>query len=443
MTVVKRRGVRIGAALAVAAGLVLAGCAQDAPDAPADPDGEVDTDSEANGSEDVELRMYWWGSDVRHQVTQEAIDAFEEQNPGITIQAEFAEWAGYWDRLATMTAGGDMPDIIQMDLQYLAEYGGRGTLADLEQLPIDFSDWDDSTVDSGRTPDGLFAAVAGINAPVALLNPDLFDEAGVELPDDRTWTWEDYADIAGQITDSGVGLGSSGFLGDHEFEGWLNQQGLSLFSDEGGLGFEPSDLAEFYAYVADLSDAGAMPDPAVIADDVVAPVDQTLFATGDSAMSFWWSNQLSALEAATGTGIEMTMRPSSNGGDLPSGTYYKASQFFSIAETSPHQEEAAQFLDFLLNSEEAGQIVLVDRGIAPNTVVREAIVGELDDVSVRVSEFIDGIADVVDDAPPIPPEGGSVAQDVLRRHGLDVVFGQVSPEEGAEAAHSELLSGLG
>lgn len=442
MTAVRsRRRLRLATALVLGAGLVVAGCAQDAPSDEPEPDSGAEdgaADGEEASGEDVELRMYWWGSDLRHRLTEEAISAYEAENPGVTIQAEYADWSAYWDRLATMTAGGDMPDIIQMDLQFLSEYGARGSLADLENLPIDFSEWDESTVDNGRTTDGLFAAVAGINAQVALLNPAVFEEAGVDLPDDTTWTWDEYLEIAQQISDSGAGYGTSPIISDHAAEAWLNQRGLSLFTEDGGLGFEAADLAEYYAYIEDLTTSGAAPDPAMQADDISAPLDQSLFGTGQSAMSFWWSNQLAAVEDASGTDIEIAIRPSSNAGDSPSGTYYKASQFFSIAETSPHQEEAAEFLDFLLNSEEAGRIVLAERGIAPNLTVREAMVEDLTEANVRVSEYIDDVADVVDSPPPIPPEGGSVAQEVIQRIGLEVAFGQSTPEEAAESVYAEL-----
>ena len=32
-----------------------------------------------------------------------------------------------------------------------------------------------------------------------VIDPKVFEAAGVELPDDETWTWDDYADIAAEI----------------------------------------------------------------------------------------------------------------------------------------------------------------------------------------------------------------------------------------------------
>ena len=68
----------------------------------------------------VALRMSTWGNDSRLKLTEEAIAAFEKANPGITVQVENSEFGSYWDKLATQTAGGDAPDVIQMDEAYIA-----------------------------------------------------------------------------------------------------------------------------------------------------------------------------------------------------------------------------------------------------------------------------------------------------------------------------------
>ena len=79
----------------------------------------------------AEMTFAWWGNDVRNKNTTTAIDAYKAANPGVTISPQPGEWASYWDRLATQVAGNTAPDIIQMDMAYIAEYGNRGALLDL------------------------------------------------------------------------------------------------------------------------------------------------------------------------------------------------------------------------------------------------------------------------------------------------------------------------
>src|SRR5690606_40845689 len=89
------------------------------------------------GSGGEQIRFTFWGPAFYQEFTGEMVDAFTEAHPEIQVSLEPSEWGGYWDRLATQVAANDEPDVINMDGKYLAEYAGRGMLADLEQLPID------------------------------------------------------------------------------------------------------------------------------------------------------------------------------------------------------------------------------------------------------------------------------------------------------------------
>ena len=201
---------------------------------------------------DVTLTFTWWGSDSRHQATHEIIDLFEEQNPGITIEPSFSDWAGYWDQLATQTAGGQSPDIIQMDPDYLREYAERGALLELDQ--VDVSGLDEEALENGRTPEeGLVGVTTGINSMVMMANADIFAEAGVEMPDDETWTWDDYLEITSEITENVEGVyGATGPGQPTDFQMWLRQQDKHLTDDDGALGFEPADAEEYFEHLLDL-----------------------------------------------------------------------------------------------------------------------------------------------------------------------------------------------
>src|SRR5699024_6929355 len=68
------------------------------------------------------LRLAWWGNPTRDENTKQVVEAFKEVDDAISVSLEPGEWSGYWDKLATQTAGGDTPDVIQMDEKYIAEY---------------------------------------------------------------------------------------------------------------------------------------------------------------------------------------------------------------------------------------------------------------------------------------------------------------------------------
>ncbi len=94
--------------------------------------GQSQSRSDQEGA--VTLRVSTWGNDSRLRLTQQAAEAFTAANPDIKVSVENAEWGAYWDRLAVTTAGGDSPDVIQMDESYIAAYGSRQALLDLDQV---------------------------------------------------------------------------------------------------------------------------------------------------------------------------------------------------------------------------------------------------------------------------------------------------------------------
>ena len=415
------------AAVAAALALTLSGCGGGA-------------QSDAGGP--VTLRFTWWGSDVRHKMTQQLIDAYEAKHPNVKIEGEYGDWSGYWDKLATQVASQKAPDIIQMDLQYLGEYSERGALLDLKD--VDLSKFDKAAADAGKTQDGQFAVTAGMNALVVLANPSLLSASGVALPDDKTWTWQDYQKTAADITASGQSgiYGSGAVTGDSAFNLWLRQHGKSLFTSDGKLGFDEADAKGFFEFQAGLRDAKSVPPASILTEEANASLDQSGLATNKFALGWVWSNQLGALTKASGQPLEIKRPPSTEGNAKSARQFYKASQFWSASSRTKHPKEAQEFIDFLANSVEAGEIALADRGIPGNSEVRAAIKPKLSATDAATAAFIDDIADEVGDSPAVPPAGASPSSEILTRFSNDVQFARLSPEEAAKKTIEELKSAL-
>ena len=153
------------------------------------------------------------------------------------ISPQPGEFASYWDKLATQTAGGTAPDIIQMDMDYIAEYGNRQALLDLSK--VDVSKFAEGTVDSGKINDQLVGINAGVNSALIFANPAIFEKAKMDLPDDKTWTWDSMIETSAEVASkAGVPFGIvQAFASDAMFGAFLRQNGKELFTPD-GLGFE-------------------------------------------------------------------------------------------------------------------------------------------------------------------------------------------------------------
>ena len=154
----------------------------------------------------TDLALAWWGNPTRNKNTEAMIAAYMAANPNVKISGQPGDFTSYWDKLATQTAGGQAPDIIQMDMNYISEYGTRGALLDLGS--VDTSKFVEGTVDSGKINDKLVGVNAGINSAVILANPKVFEKAKMDLPDDKTWTWDQMIEVGAEVASkAGVPFG--------------------------------------------------------------------------------------------------------------------------------------------------------------------------------------------------------------------------------------------
>ncbi|MBT1001302.1 extracellular solute-binding protein [Paenarthrobacter sp. DKR-5] len=401
------------------------------------------TGSSASSDGNVTLRFTWWGNDLRNKETQQVIDAFQASHPNIKIQAEPGVWSSYWDKLATTTAANDSPDVIQMDQAYIAEYGGRGALMDLsKQSNIDTSKIDQDALKSGQYNGKQFGLSTGQNAYVVLANTKLFQAAGVPLPNDKTWTWDDYQKIAAQVaagaSKSGkTNYGSSYGLTDSDMNTWARQQGESLYSADGNLGLKEGTAASFFQHINALRDAKAAPPADLASEDINAPIEQTLFGTGKTAMAWMWTNQVSAMSSATGSTIKILRAPSQSGQASKNGMFYKPSMFWSESSRSKHPKEAAEFINFLVNSTDAAKTILTERGFPTNTDIQAAIEPMLKPTDKTAASFLKDIKPDMQAPSAVPPKGSSGMQKLIQRYSTDVLFNRKSPADAAKGFMQE------
>src|SRR5215213_3191346 len=255
------------------------------------------------------LALAWWGNPVRNKNTQAEIEAFMKANPNLKIEGQPGEFSSYWDKLATQTAGGTAPDIIQMDMNYISEYGSRGALLDLKD--VDTSKFVEGTVESGRINDQLVGVNAGINSAIIFASPKVFEKAKVELPDDTTWTWDQMMEVGAEVASTaGVPFGVAELMGsDAMFGTFVRQHGKELFTGD-GLGFDVAEAQAWYDLMVKGQKAKALGTPEQISEESGKPLDQNALVTGRAAMQYMNSNQLEAVNAASGQEMKILRGPS-------------------------------------------------------------------------------------------------------------------------------------
>jgi len=422
--------------LAVAAifTLTLSACGNSDNESSSDPgdsnEPEVKQDEE---QEDVTIRVAWWGGQERHALTMEVIDLFEEKYPHITIEPEFSDWDGHWQKLTTQAGGGDLPDVIQMDIQYLNEYDGNGLLVDLTPFiangTIDLSDVDDVYQDVLKDGDRTLAISLGANSFGLIYNQSLAEEHGVFL--EPGYTWDEFIDVLKDLNPRvggdfhGFGFGNAGY---ELFTVYARSAGESIYNSEGtGLGFEEQTLVDFFTMIKELTDAGLTPTPD--------------FEAGIVDGSEWWnnrltyaglfaSNQIVANAENTDQELGLMVLPEVEGGRP--GNWLRSSMSFAVTTHSKEQEAAALFIDFFTNDIEANKILQAERGVPISSAVREALSEVVSDVVVQTFDFLDVIAEHSSPADPLPPAGETEISSAFSRVIEAVRLGALTPEEAAK-----------
>ena len=429
-----RRNFLAGAA-ATAAATALGACSSSSP-------GSTST-ATADDTSPVTLRFAWWGNDVRNKNTAQVIADYMKLHPNVTITGEPAEWTAYWDKLSTQVAGNSAPDIIQMDLSYIRDYTKNGILADLSKLPIDTSKFASGLVATGTLSGKVTALCAGMNAQSIVANPALFAKAGIDLPDDKTWTWDSMMTLAAQFNTKLPGTFGveGGLFIDDAARAWMFQKGKSLFTDT-GLGWEPADMQSFFELMVKYQGAKAIPSAAENAQNFTTALAQQMFGVGKVAMTLSWSNLLAAHQAAVGQDCKILRLPSMTGNAKDADLWYNPGQFQSITSKSKNQVAAARFLDYYFNNVDAGKVMLAERGLPPNTDVLAAIKSSLGNADQKAATYMTDIAGELHAAPVASPSGTSTFQDIMERYVENVQFGRQSPAEAAQKLFDEAKSQL-
>ncbi|WP_120004545.1 ABC transporter substrate-binding protein [Nesterenkonia muleiensis] len=393
--------------------------------------------SEATEENPVELRFAWWGSDHRSANTEAIIEAFEAEHSHITVSGEWADWNGYQDQLATQVASRDAPDIVQLDDEFIREYADRGAL--LELTDVDLSGVDETIVEGGQAEGVQYGVPTGVNALVMMANPELFDEAGVDLPDDTTWTWDDFSEIGESIHEQTGAYGTNNPI-TQTLMVWLRQHDKHLFTEEGELGMDEQDAEEYLEFLMDLIEVGALPSPSEMAEEESAAMEDSLIGTGRAAMGMSWTNQLPALTEASGVELVPLRFPSHTGQAEDNGLWFKNTMLVGATAQTDHPEEAQLFIDFMINSEEAGLENMMDRGLPSNAEVRDAVVAEVEGQDLVAAELIEDLDGEITEAEPMLPVGFTGISDAVSRRSQDVFFDRATPTEAAEALIQEIES---
>lgn len=389
-------------------------------------DVSAENTSSSGEGESVTLKLFWWGNQVRNDLTQQVIDLYMKNNPNVTIMPEFTDWNGYWDKLATSTAGGNMPDIIQMDYRYLEKYVSSNSLANLSEFINDGTIKTDkipeSVIESGSINGICYAVSLGSNAPAVFYDKEIVDKAGVTIPDQMTI--EELYEIGQEIYEKTGVL--TYYDGGSVLMGEIARSYGSHLWEELEAGDETAVKKDF-EYIKKFSDAEFSIPQELLVEKNPQVVETKPIIDGTVWNDFSFSNQYSAMVAAAGRDFGMSMYPTTADATQQP-IYLKPSQFFSVAETSQYKAEAAKFVNWITNSVEANEILQGERGVPVNTEVQEVVKEKLDSTNTQVFDFVAKVGEVATAIDAPDPAGSSDVNTKLNTYVENIRDGSMDVE---------------
>ena len=372
------------------------------------------------------VNILWWGSQTRHDLTVKLIEKFEELNPDIDVVMDYSDWSGYWTKLPAQVAGGQTPDVFQMDYAYLSQYAENGVLAELDSYiadgSLDMSDVSENVLASGQVNGKTYAISTGTNAPAMLYRKDILDELGLTLPMNPTMS--EYTAVAKAVyeatglRDTYVTDCSAVILRIH-----LRNYGLNLYNEDAtALGFDdPKCLVNMWklALQAQEEGWGLMPGEAA----AVTAFDSMVV---DAWSRFQNSNELQAYRDATGKDIGMVMLPSMDDATTPA-LFLKPAMFWCVGADSANKEAAVRFINFFTNSPECFDIVGIERAVPISAKMREYVAPSLNETSQEVAAYIDFVSqpDMTSPLMNADPAVASTVSELLDQYSEQVRYGMV------------------
>ncbi len=391
---------------------------------------------------DVTLRMSWWGNQTRTERTEAVLDLYAENHPGVTFDTSALAWADYWTTLAVASSSESLPDLIQQDYAYIAQFAATDDLLDLtpytESGAVDIADISDAVLKSGMVGDKIVAICNGVNAPAMLYNKTLTDSLGIEVP--QNITFEQFAEISKKIYEETGVLTNYGYgKTENLVTYYVRDNGHKSFFQEGGLAYgEAGVLTGWFDFLKKGQDEGWLMPPAMSAENASDSLeqDQLVFFTTPATQSWMtrrFSNQIENYSAtAEGIGIEIgiTTWPAD---DPAAANYMKPSQFFSVTTDTIAEETAVDVLNFLINDVDANNILLAERGIPAPSDVAEAIAPNLTPANQKAVEFLNTtVAENSSEIFAPLPDGYNEVVAVIGETIEQFLYGEINSEEAAQ-----------
>ena len=230
---------------------------------------------------------------------KEIIADFTEET-GIEAELQVVQWNEYWTLLEAGAQGGEMPDVFWMHSNESQRYMTNEILLDLTDKAsdselVDMSKYPEEIKELYTYDGKVYGIPKDIDTIALWYNKTMFDEAGVDYPDE-TWTWDTVVENAKKLTKEDGSQYGIAIRNDNNQEAYYNivyDMGGEIISDDKKTsGYDDPNTIKAMQYIEKLIQDGSMPSMETMSENN----PDILLKSGKSAMSFHGSWMVSTFK---------------------------------------------------------------------------------------------------------------------------------------------------
>jgi len=183
-----------------------------------------------------EIKFIMCGGEVR-AADQTAADAFEAENPGVTVNIEAVPWGTCQDKSLTLAAAGDPPAIAYMGSRTLKQLSTNDLIVPVNITPEQQALYQPGVLATVSDGGKFWGYPHAFSTKALYMNCDLIEAAGQACEAPKTW--DDLYALAKAVTDNtdarGIGLAGKDFDNTmHQFLNYLYSNGGKVLNQATG-----------------------------------------------------------------------------------------------------------------------------------------------------------------------------------------------------------------
>lgn len=297
-----------------------------------------------SGKKSQEATLTYWGLWEPQEVIQPLLTAYKKEHPEVTVNYVFQSSEDYRERLQSAIVAGKGPDIFRLHATWLPMFLNQSQLS---AVPDSLVDWNDyyPVVGNLKVKGQYYALPLGFDTLALFYNTDLFTAASLSPPT----TWEGLRNAAsklvvkdesGRIQVAGIALGTT-----NNIDNWSDILGLMMLQNGADLANPTDNFAagalKFYNLFYRSSRVW----------DETLPPSTYAFATGKVAMIIapsWRVFEIAEINPKLNFKIIAVPQLTEDKNLRVAWASFWAE---AVAQTSPNQAAAWEFLKFLSRPE--------------------------------------------------------------------------------------------